>query len=402
MDSTGLVVAALVFGAVVGAGLVVVFYAASRHGERVSRVVNSSVPEGVQQVINVLRSAGVVIDPSNTVIMHSEGAAAMGLISQQRLTHEVLQEIVDEVRRSGETTVRQLEVPKGPFGSATLFLAVRVARLGTRYVLLLAEDFTEAHRLNQVRRDFVANISHELKTPIGAVSLLAEALQASAREPEQVKRFAKRLSKESERLTNITSEIIELSRLQSADALSSPKRVDVDTVIAAAIDQHRVASESRGTPVVSGGVAGVEVFGDESMLVAAVQNLVSNAIVYSPPNSRVGVGVSVVDGIVEIAVTDQGIGMEPEDVERVFERFYRVDQARSRHTGGTGLGLSIVKHVAENHGGEVRVWSRPGQGSTFTLRLPQAEDPAPAPGTRSGEAAEATGLARGEATVELS
>lgn len=402
MDSTGLVVAALVFGAVVGAGLVMVFYAASRHGERVSRVVNSSVPEGVQQVINVLRSAGVVIDPSNTVIMHSEGAAAMGLISQQRLTHEVLQEIVDEVRRSGETTVRQLEVPKGPLGSATLFLAVRVARLGTRYVLLLAEDFTEAHRLNQVRRDFVANISHELKTPIGAVSLLAEALQASAREPEQVKRFAKRLSKESERLTNITSEIIELSRLQSADALSSPKRVDVDTVIAAAIDQHRVASESRGTPVVSGGVAGVEVFGDESMLVAAVQNLVSNAIVYSPPNSRVGVGVSVVDGIVEIAVTDQGIGMEPEDVERVFERFYRVDQARSRHTGGTGLGLSIVKHVAENHGGEVRVWSRPGQGSTFTLRLPQAEDPAPAPGTRSGEAAEATGLARGEATVELS
>src|SRR5690606_27726298 len=250
--------------------------------------------------------------------------------------------------------------------------------LGTRYVLLLAEDFTEAHRLNQVRRDFIANISHELKTPIGAVSLLAEALEASAGEPEQVRRFAKRLSKESERLTGITSEIIELSRLQSADALSAPKRVEIDRVIAAAIDQHRVASESRGTPVVSGGVAGVEVFGDESMLVAAVQNLISNAIVYSPPKSRVGVGVSVSEGIVEIAVSDQGIGLEADELERVFERFYRVDQARSRHTGGTGLGLSIVKHVAENHGGEVRVWSKPGSGSTFTMRLPQAEEQTPA------------------------
>lgn len=378
MDSTGLVVAALVFGAAVGAGLVMLFYAASRHGERVSRVVNSSVPEGVQQVINVLRSAGVVIDPSNTVIMHSEGAAAMGLIAQQRLTHESMQLLVNEVRHSGETTVRELEVPKGPFGSATLILAVRVARLGTRYVLLLAEDFTEAHRLNAVRRDFIANISHELKTPIGAVSLLAEALEASAREPEQVKRFAKRLSKESERLTGITSEIIELSRLQSADALTTPKRIELDGVIAAAIDQHRVKAESVGTQVVSGGEAGVEVFGDESMLVAAVQNLISNAIVYSPPRSRVGVGVNVADGIVEVAVTDQGIGMEPEDLDRVFERFYRVDQARSRHTGGTGLGLAIVKHVAENHGGEVRVWSKPGRGSTFTLRLPQAVEPAPA------------------------
>src|SRR5690554_1767607 len=293
MDSAWLVVAALTFGAIAGGAVVALFYAAFRHGERASKVVNSSVPEGAQQVINVLRSAGVVIDPSNAVIMHSEGAAALGLINQQRLAHQVTQDLVNEVRHSGETKVSEIEIPKGPFGNATVVLAVRVARLGTRYVLLLAEDLTESRRLNAVRRDFIANISHELKTPIGAVSLLAEALEASAKDPEQVKRFAKRLSKESDRLTGITSEIIELSRLQSADALTSPKRVEVDAVIAAAIDQHRVASESRGTPVVSGGVAGVEVFGDESMLVAAVQNLISNAIVYSPPKSRVGVGVSV-------------------------------------------------------------------------------------------------------------
>lgn len=375
MDSAWLVVLTLVFGAVVGGGIVALFYAAFRHGERVSKVVNSEVPEGAQQVINVLRSAGVVVDPSNTVIMHSEGAAALGLVNQQRLAHQVMQDLVNEVRRTGETTVKELEVPKGPFGSATISLAVRVARLGTRYVLVLAEDLTESNRLNAVRRDFIANISHELKTPIGAVSLLAEALEASAGDPEQVRRFAKRLTKESDRLTGITAEIIELSRLQSADALAAPERIDIDRVVAAGIDQHRVSSESREITLVSGGEAGAEVFGDEAMLVAAVQNLISNAIVYSPKNSRVGVGVSVNGDVVEISVTDQGIGMEADELDRVFERFYRIDPARSRHTGGTGLGLSIVKHAAENHGGDVRVWSKPGHGSTFTIRLPLAAEP---------------------------
>ena len=223
-----------------------------------------------------------------------------------------------------------------------------------------------------MRRDFIANISHELKTPIGAVSLLAEALQAAAKEPEQVKRFAKRLTKESERLARITQEIIELSRLQAADALKKPTIVEIDQVIAAAIDHNRVAAESRQVTVASGGDAGTEVFGDAGLLVVAVQNLISNAILYSPKGSRVGVGVSNVDGIVEIAVTDQGIGIAPEEQDRVFERFYRIDPARSRHTGGTGLGLSIVKHVVQNHGGDVRLWSQPGYGSTFTILLPEA------------------------------
>ena len=213
---------------------------------------------------------------------------------------------------------------------------------------------------------------HELKTPIGAVSLLAEALQAAAKEPEQVKRFAKRLTKESERLARITQEIIELSRLQAADALSKPEVVEIDHVIAAAIDQNRVVAEARNVTIASGGDAGIEVFGDESLLIVAVHNLISNAIVYSPKGSRVGVGVSSSDGIVEIAITDQGIGIPASEVGRVFERFYRIDPARSRHTGGTGLGLSIVKHVVQNHGGDVRVWSQQGHGSTFTIRLPEA------------------------------
>jgi len=253
-----------------------------------------------------------------------------------------------------------------------------VARLGARYILLLAEDRTEAYRLDDVRRDFVANISHELKTPIGAVSLLAEALSFAADDADQVRKFAKRLTKESERLSRITQEIIELSRLQAADALAKPELVAIDHVVALAIDQNHVAADASAVQLVSGGDAGATVYGDESLLVVALHNLIANAIQYSPGKSRIGIGVSNVDGIVEIAVTDQGVGIPEDDLDRVFERFFRIDPARSRNTGGSGLGLSIVKHVAHNHGGDVRVWSQLGSGSTFTIRLPEA---APAPAT---------------------
>jgi two-component system sensor histidine kinase SenX3 len=239
-------------------------------------------------------------------------------------------------------------------------------------VLLLAEDRTESHRLDAVRRDFIANISHELKTPIGAVGLLAEALQAASSEPDQVRRFAKRLKKESERLARITQEIIELSRLQSADALTSAELVSIDQVIALAVDETRVAAESNAVKVVAGGDTGAEVFGNESLLVTALHNLIANAIQYSPRGSRVGLGVRHGDGVIEIAITDQGVGIPEDELDRVFERFFRTDPARSRNTGGSGLGLSIVKHVVQNHGGDVRVWSQLGRGSTFTIRLPQA------------------------------
>ncbi|MBX3505901.1 MAG: sensor histidine kinase [Parvibaculum sp.] len=345
---------------------------AARRGDRAVKVVTPSVPDGIDQVIDALDSGGVVLDPSNNVIKASPGALAFGLVWNQVLVHPELVALVDRVRKTGESVSEELELPRGPLGDANIYLLVRVARLGARYVLLLAEDRTESYKLDAVRRDFVANISHELKTPIGAVSLLAEALQAAAKEPEQVKRFAKRLTKESERLARITQEIIELSRLQAADALSKPEVVEIDHVIAAAIDQNRVVAEARNVTIASGGDAGIEVFGDESLLIVAVHNLISNAIVYSPKGSRVGVGVSSSDGIVEIAITDQGIGIPASEVGRVFERFYRIDPARSRHTGGTGLGLSIVKHVVQNHGGDVRVWSQQGHGSTFTIRLPEA------------------------------
>lgn len=372
MDSTTLVPLTLAFGVLAGAGIVIVVVLAARRGQRAAEVINTSVPDGVDQVLDALESAGVVIDPSNTVVKASPGALAFGLVWNQALVHPELTELVDAVRRTGEPVAKEVHLARGPIGEASIFLWVRIARLGARYVLLIAEDRTEGYRLDEVRRDFVANISHELKTPIGAVGLLAEALESARNEPEQVKRFAKRLSKEADRLARITQEIIQLSRLQAADALAKPELVEVDTVIALAIDQNHVAADARGIHLVVGKKSDAEVYGDEPLLVTAIHNLVSNAIQYSPDNSRIGIGVNTQNGIVEIAVADQGVGIPDDERERVFERFYRSDPARSRNTGGSGLGLSIVKHVAQNHGGDVRVWSQLGKGSTFTIRLPEA------------------------------
>ncbi len=227
-----------------------------------------------------------------------------------------------------------------------------------------------------MRRDFVANTSHELKTPVGAVTLLAEAIESASDDPEQVRYFAGRLSAEAMRLGQLTSRIMNLSRLQSAEDLTELRDVSIDEVVTAALESQAVAADSAGITVVRGGDRGLYVRGDVQILIEAVGNLVANAIAYSPPGGQVGVGVKRTDDLVEIAVTDRGIGIPEAEQERVFERFYRADQARSRRTGGTGLGLSIVKHAVQRHGGEVLLWSRPGRGSTFTIRLTAAEHPA--------------------------
>ncbi|MDQ0893077.1 sensor histidine kinase [Agromyces ramosus] len=377
MTSTWLVLTALAFGIFLGAAFMIVLHMAERRGSNAARVVAPTIPDGVDQVLEVLDSAGIVLDPSNNVLRASPGALAMGLVRQQALVHSELLDLVALVRRGGEAVVDELTLARGPFGESTVRLHVRVARLGTRFVLLLAEDRTEAHRLDEVRRDFVANISHELKTPIASVSLLAEAIDQAADEPDRVRRFTGRLSVEASRLAHITSEVIELSRLQARDALRRDVLVDVDDVIASAVDQNRVVAASRRIDVAARASSGAQVYGDRSLMIVAVHNLIANAIAYSNEGGRVGVGVKVEGDTVEIAVTDQGIGIEADDLERVFERFYRVDQARSRNTGGSGLGLSIVKHTVQNHGGDVRVWSQPGRGSTFMIRLPLAETATP-------------------------
>ncbi|RFA19331.1 sensor histidine kinase [Subtercola boreus] len=372
MDSGLLVLLSVALGLAVGSGFVFVLFAAARRGDHAATIVDPSVPDGVDQVIDAIDSAGVVLDASNNVVKVSPAALAFGLVWNHGLVHPQLVAMVDSVRRTGEPVSRDLSLARGPFGDATIHLQVRVARLGSRYLLLLADDRTEAHRLEEVRRDFIANISHELKTPIGAISLLAEALEPAADDPDQVRRFARRMETEAQRLGRITREIIELSRLQAADVLTGAELLDVDSIVASAIDQNHVQLDTHNVTIVSGGDAGTQVYGDEGLLVLALHNLIANAVQYSQQGTRVGVGVHLTEGVVEIAVTDQGIGIPEDDLGRVFERFFRVDQARSRNTGGTGLGLSIVKHVIENHGGDIRVWSQPALGSTFTIRLPAA------------------------------
>lgn len=359
---------------------------ALRRGEHRSDVeppaAQPQLPPGVRQVLSVLRSSAVVLDLADGVVEASPAAYAFGLVRGEELVHPELRQLAREVRRDGVIREAELALARGPLGQGQMVGFARVAALDGRHVLVLVEDRTEARRLEEIRRDFVANVSHELKTPVGALSLLSEAVVDAAEDPEAVRRFATRMQRESGRLSALVQEIIDLSRLQVADALLAPEQVCVDDVVAEAVDRCRLSAEAKHIDVVVGGEHGRTVYGNRDLLVTAVRNLVDNAVAYSDPDTRVGLGVRSGEGLVEISVTDQGIGIPSDDLGRVFERFYRVDPARSRATGGTGLGLSIVKHVVANHGGEVRVWSREGEGSTFTVRLP---DSSPAPDRRSSQ-----------------
>jgi two-component system sensor histidine kinase SenX3 len=249
---------------------------------------------------------------------------------------------------------------------------------------------TEAHRVEAVRRDFVANVSHELKTPVGALQLLSEALQdaisgADDADIAAVGRFAERIRHESARLGRLVSELLELSRLQGGEPLPQREPCSVDRIIAEVVDRSRTAAAAKNIDLRVLGARGLTAYGNESQLVTAVTNLVENAIAYSHDGTRVDVVVSDADAAVQIAVRDQGIGIEPRDLDRIFERFYRADRARSRSTGGTGLGLAIVKHIATNHGGRVEVTSTVAEGSTFTLRLPSRSLDLDEPQPRSAE-----------------
>jgi two-component system sensor histidine kinase SenX3 len=328
------------------------------------------VPPGVDKVLSVLRASALVLDRSLDVVQASPSAYAFGLVRQERIAHPALLELAGRVALDGQIREVELEVLRGRDTTQALYVSARVAPLTSELLLVLVEDRTHAHRVDEVRRDFVANVSHELKTPVGALMLLAEAVHDASDDPEAVRRFAQRMQAEGARLTRLVQEIIDLSRLQYDDPVDSPEPVVIDRVVAAALDRSRVDAEAKHIRLASGGAHDLQVLGSEPQLVIALGNLVENAVAYSPDHTRVAVGVRRSEDVVEISVTDQGIGIPEAEIDRIFERFYRVDPARSRATGGTGLGLSIVKHIAASHGGEVSVWSVQGTGSTFTLRLP--------------------------------
>lgn len=327
---------------------------------------------GVADVIGVLRASGIVVDESDAVVIASPSASALGLVRDEDVIHTHLRELVRAVRRDRVIRQLDLDLPRGPVGPGVLSVAARIAPLGAHHVILLIEDRTQARRVEEVRRDFVANVSHELKTPVGGISLLAEAILEARDDPDAVERFAQRIGVESTRLTTLVQEIVELSRLQADDALAAPVLVDIGRVVREAIELTRVLAEGHDITFVASLDPHTCAYGDAAMLRTAVGNLLTNAVNYSPPGTRVAITARTKGFVVEIAVADQGHGIPAATQERIFERFYRVDTARSRATGGTGLGLAIVKHICTNHGGEVTVWSSEGHGSTFTIRLPAA------------------------------
>lgn len=373
VNPTGVAIATLAVGFALGALVMWLLRRTPRRDDPTGQMPGPSVPAGVSEVLAVLTTSGMVIGPHDEVLEATTTARNLGLARGTRIAVPELLTLVREVRRDGRIRDVQLELTRGT-GEATTHLDARIATIGDDLVVVVADDQTTARRIEQTRRDFVANVSHELKTPIGAISLLAEAVEGAADDPTAVRRFATRMGVESARLTDLVAQIIELSRLQADDPLAQPEPVDIDEVLIDAVDRSRVDAERRDISLAVAGTPGCRVVGSHRQLSVAVGNLVENAVLYSDPGARVVVAAHVQrrrdDDWVEITVSDSGLGIAAPDLERIFERFYRVDYARNRSNGGTGLGLAIVKHIAAGHGGEVSVWSQPGRGSTFTVRLP--------------------------------
>jgi two-component system sensor histidine kinase SenX3 len=359
--------------------------------------------------MEALRVGVLLLDADDRPVLANPAAWDMGLVRCRagggEDAHTIVRTLAGQVRRSRVTREVELDLPRPrsmEVGNAEpLGVHVRASALDNGHVVVEAADVTEAHRVARVRRDFVANVSHELKTPVGALQLLAEALLEatdgeSMPDPEAARRFAERIQKESTRLGRLVSELLELSRLQGAEPLPEPQPVTIDRIVTEVVDRTRTGASAKEIEVIFDGARDLTVYGSESQLVTAVGNLVENAIAYSPEHTRVKISARAGADSVEIRVIDQGIGIEPRDLDRIFERFYRADRARSRATGGTGLGLAIVKHIATNHAGRVDVTSTVGVGSTFTLRLPVRPPDAalPLPPSAEIEPHSATGLGR--------
>jgi two-component system sensor histidine kinase SenX3 len=377
METPELALLSLLAGLLLGVSAALVVVAAYRARDKALAEVSPRLPESAAAMLAALEEPAVVVDASTTVMGASPAAAVFGMVDGVTLRTPELRALAHGARSGIESTGVTLVLRRTTPPVEERTLTVTARPIAPRLVLLLMHDITAQERMEQMRRDFVANTSHELKTPVASVSLLAEAIQAAADDPDQVRAFGVRLQTETERLVTLTDRVMNLSRLQGADEGMHVTEVSIDDVVASAVAHHAVTAAASTVNIVVGGTKGLHVPGDARVLTDAVSNLVANAVAYSPPGASVGIGVKDAGTAVEISVADRGEGIAPADQERIFERFYRADQARSRRTGGTGLGLSIVKHAVQRHGGEVRLWSKPGQGATFTIRLPRVAPTAP-------------------------
>ena len=328
-------------------------------------------PQLLVSALNQLDGATLVIAPGEVSIFTNPEAEQLGILRDGRIQSEELLASIRVVRRTNVKQTGTIEIARGPIGEGKREITVTIIPLKeNELVLVLLRDESEAQRVHDVRRDFVANISHELKTPIGALSLLSEAVLGAKDDSEAVSKFAARMQIEAKRLTDLVQEIIQLSRVQDSDPLKQPLLLSASDIIREALDQCRTTADSRQITLTFQESEDALILGDRDQLTMAIHNLIENAINYSPIDTKVAVSTSVENEIITISVADQGIGIPEAEVERIFERFYRVDPARSRETGGTGLGLSIVKHIITKHGGEISVWSAENVGSTFSIRLP--------------------------------
>lgn len=357
-----------------------------------------------RRFVEVMPYALIVADSAGAVAYASKGADPLNLVRNGRLVAEDIGEVLALVVADGQVRERELKVtlPRPDrrqdgrgvrAGEAvptdTLYLRVRIGAIADDLFAIFLHDMSEQRRFEAMRRDFITNVSHELKTPSGAISLLAETITDAADDPDAVRYFAGRITKESQRLAELVHKLIELQRAQDAPAMSDAKPMSVVAMTRESIAANEVQADAKQIGIVlslNGRVIPVEVPEgepetlDDDVLVrvgrepftTAVKNLVENAIHYSPAHTTVSVGIGVVGDRVRIRVVDQGIGIPKESLGRIFERFYRVDPARSRETGGSGLGLAITKHCVQECGGTISVWSREGEGSTFTIELPVA------------------------------
>ncbi|MFS0900101.1 sensor histidine kinase [Mycolicibacterium litorale] len=375
------VVALLTLLVGVGVGVALTPRVVQRRRRRAVEAAGITVSQMLAHVVSSSPVGIVVVDKFRDVVYSNARAVELGLV-RDRLLDERAWEAAQRTLSTGEDIQVDLSPRKvahpGRQGLSVRGTVRLLSNADRRFAVVYVDDHSEYARMEATRRDFVANVSHELKTPVAAMGVLAEALLASADDPDTVRHFADKMVAEAHRLADMVGELIELSRLQGAERLPDLGAVDVDTVVSEALSRHKVAADNADIAITTDAPTGYKVLGDQPLLVTALANLVSNAIAYSPRGTSVSVSRRRRGDNIEISVTDRGIGIDKDDQERVFERFFRVDKARSRATGGTGLGLAIVKHVAANHNGVIRLWSQPGTGSTFTLSIPaypHSEDP---------------------------
>lgn len=374
MDPTLLVLASIALGVAIGAGTTVAIVGARRAGVRRAAEMRPELPEVATSILDEIDTFAVILDSSLAPVYANPTAREERHIGDAEFADPEFLRRVRQVMSSGIPDTQEPD-PENPADT----VRIHIVRFQRRFVVILAEDLGEEQRVNAMRRDFIANVSHELKTPIAAIGLLSEATQEAADAPDLVREFARSLVKESRRLGELSRDIIQLSEAQSTLRPEDRETVSLRDLVRGEVDSHRSFAGQHGVELVvtddSLGGREATILGRPTSLSAAVANLLSNAVRHSPEGGRVGVGMNAEKDRFTVTVTDQGEGIAPEHLSRIFERFYRVDGARTRGDGGTGLGLSIARHTMRAHGGDVDVWSQPGVGSSFTLTFPLHDTP---------------------------